>query len=454
MVQSARCDVRKPTSVDGIKSILEEAQEANETVGLRGTGNSYGDPALNEGGILLDFTKMNRILTFDEERGIVDAEPGVTLQQIWELTLPKGWWPAVVSGTMTTTLGGGAAMNIHGKNNFCMGTIGDSILDFDFLTASGEQLTCSREQNADVFHSAIGGIGVLGVFSRLRLQLKRVESGLLRVEPVRTAGFEETFRWFDEHVEDSDYMVGWHDGMARGEALGRGLIHGANYLSADEDTDPKASLQLSNQTLPTRFMGIIPKSWLWLGLWFFLTRTGMRVLNAVKFRAGIKEESKGPVLQSHAGFHFLLDYVPNWKFAYKPGGLIQYQSFIPQPRGVETCRALIEKTHEHGLPPFLVVTKRHRDDPFLMTHGLDGYSMAMDIRVTSRNRERVWAMARELDEIVLSSGGRFYFAKDSVMRPEVLARAWPPETLEAFRSLKQRLDPEGLFSSSLYRRVF
>lgn len=454
MVQSAQCDVRFPTTVDEIRSILAEAEATGQSVGLRGTGNSYGDPSLNDGGILLDLTAMNQILCYDREAGVVDVEPGVTLQEVWERVLSDGWWPPVVSGTMTTTIAGGAAMNIHGKNNFAAGTLGEHILDFELMCADGQVLTCSRDENRDVFYSAIGGFGVLGVFTRLRMDLKRVHSGLLRVEAVSVGSFEETFRWFDEHRDSSDYMVGWHDGLASGESVGRGLIHAAEGLSEGEDDDPTATMSQEGQVLPSRLLWVIPKSWLWMGLWFFLSKVGMRLVNAVKFRSGKREASRGKMLVSHAAFHFLLDYVPNWKFAYKPGGLIQYQSFIPTERAAETCRALIEKTHQHGFPPYLVVTKRHRPDPFLMTHGLDGVSMALDIRVTRSNRERVWAMTREMDEIVLAASGRFYFAKDSVLRTEIMERAWPEDAVAAFRAMKQRLDPNGLLQSDLFRRVF
>ena len=54
-----------------------------------------------------------------------------------------------------------------------------------------------------------------------------------------------------------------------------------------------------------------------------------------------------------------------------------------------------------------------------MTHGLDGFSMAMDFRVTDERRSRMTRLAYEMDEIVLAAGGRFYLAKDSTLRPSV-----------------------------------
>ena len=112
-------------------------------------------------------------------------------------------------------------MNIHGKNNYYAGTFGEHVLDFDLLTVAGEQLRCSREENPDLFHAVIGGAGLLGVVSRLRLRLKRVESGLLRVTPLATRSLVGMMDAIEERKGSADYLVGWVDCWYGG----RGQIH-------------------------------------------------------------------------------------------------------------------------------------------------------------------------------------------------------------------------------------
>ena len=106
------------------------------------------------------------------------------------------------------------------------------------------------------------------------------------------------------------------------------------------------------------------------------------------------------------------------------------------------------------MPNYLAVFKKHKSDPFLLTHGLDGYSMAMDFRVTRRNRERLVAMVRQMDEIVLRAGGRFYFAKDSTLRPEICRAFLGEEAISQFMGLKERCDPAGMLETNLWRRLF
>ena len=66
------------------------------------------------------------------------------------------------------------------------------------------------------------------------------------------------------------------------------------------------------------------------------------LVNALKMRAGPAEARKSPYLQSHGAFHFLLDYVPRWQWMTKPGGLIQFQPFVPKNEAARVLRTLIE----------------------------------------------------------------------------------------------------------------
>lgn len=109
---------------------------------------------------------------------------------------------------------------------------------------------------------------------------------------------------------------------------------------------------------------------------------------------------------------------------------------------------------QRGLPNYLSVLKRHRSDDFLMTHSLDGYSLAMDFRVTRHNRPQLVRLTRDMDEIVLQAGGRFYFAKDSTLRPEAVVASLGESAVSRFCALKAQCDPEGMLQTNLWRRLF
>ncbi|KAA3655687.1 MAG: FAD-binding oxidoreductase [Chloroflexi bacterium] len=444
--------VYRPSTVDELRRVFEVARTNGRSVGLRGGGNSYGDAAMNDENIVLDMRRMNRILEWNPENGRIRLEPGVTLERVWEYILEDGWWVPVATGTMKITVGGGAGMNVHGKNAYKMGTFGDHILEFDLMMPSGEIITCSRDNNSDIFHAAIGGVGLLGCFTSITMQMKRVYSGLLRVQGWIEPDLYHAMDYLEKNQKEADYQVGWLDAFTKGKHLGRAEMHRADYLLPGEDPNPAQTLRLDNQYLPENILGLIPKSSIWMFQLPFWNNFGMRFVNLAKFRAAwLKGHHTG--IQSHAAFHFLLDYF-DWRKPFGPGGLIQYQPFIPVDTAEKAFAEILTLCQQHKLPNYLTVMKRHRPDPFLLTHGLDGFSIAMDFKITNRNRQRMVKLAREMDEIVLKANGRFYFAKDSTLRPETARAYLGQEAIDQFRTLKQRCDPDNILQTNLWRRVF
>lgn len=393
---------------------------------------------------MLDLSGMNQVIAWDSTSGVVRCETGVTLEQLWHTVLPDGWWPPVVSGTMTTTLGGCLGANIHGKNNFRMGTIGEHVLEFTAILPTGAEITCTPKKNADLFYSIIGGLGMLGVITTVTLQMKKVDSGLLEVHAWPTRTLEEQLRILEEEAPNYDYIVGWLDTIT----VGHGQIHAANYIH--DDPDP-AKMQISYQALPDRLFGVMPKSLLHYFLTPFMNNFGVWGINTAKYVASLRRHT---FRQSHAEFHFLLDYVPLWELSYGRNGLIQYQSFLPKETALPTWTEMLALAKKRGLPSYLGVSKRHRPDKFLLSHAVDGFSLALDFKVTDRNRAGLSALLSEFDRMALDAGGRFYFAKNSETSPETTRGFLGEETIEKFKKLKKRTDPDGLLESDLYRRIF
>ena len=444
--------VYRPNTVAELCEVLELGQRMGLSVGMRGAGRSYGDAALNGEHLLLDLSHMNRILNWDAETGVATVEPGVTISQLWQHVLADGWWPPVVPGTMYATLGGCAAMNIHGKNHWQVGTLGDHILGFSLLLATGEVVECSRRNNEDVFSASIGSFGMLGCFTKLSIKMKRVKSGLVRVKGVSVSNMEAMLDVIEDSKDKVDYVVGWVDGLSSGRSCGRGQVHTATYVRRDTGSVPDSSLSVESQQLPRRIMGVIPRRAIWRLVKPFTNKFGMRLINTGKYWLACSADGHS-VEQSLARFNFLLDFVPDWEKGYLPGGLIQYQSFIAYDRAAQAFRDLLMCCRSYHVPPMLCVVKRHRRDDFLVSCGVDGFSMAMDFQVTDRTRERLVRLSRAMDEVVINAGGRFYLAKDSTLHPSTARTYLGGNTISQLAALKKRCDPEGLLQTNLSRRV-
>ncbi|MCB9136557.1 MAG: FAD-binding oxidoreductase [Anaerolineales bacterium] len=441
----------RPTHPAQVAELFEIARKQGSTVTFRGSGRSYGDASLNAGRVIVDLRRMNRILDWNPATGVITCQPGVTIEQLWKYIIEDGWWPPVVPGTMFPTLGGVLGVNIHGKNNWKKGTIGENVLKFTALLPTGEEITCTPED--DLFYAIIGGIGMLGMFTSITMQMKRIYSGNVWVNAWAEPNLAGMLTALDEY-KDYDYDVGWIDCTSDGAGLGRGQMHAAEYLAPNEDPNAVQTMRVDAQILPDTMFGIVPKSIIHLFMQPFMNNLGVWMVNTAKYTMNRTLGNHKRYQQSHVAFNFLLDYVPNWEKAYGSGGLIQYQCFIPKETALDAFSEIIRLGKKRGLPNYLGVLKRHRPDKFLLTHAVDGFSFAQDYRVTRGNRTRLEKLTAELDRVVLEAGGRFYFAKDSTLSRDTVHQYLGQERIEKFRALKGQYDPDGILESDLYRRCF
>ena len=441
----------RPTHVEQIVDLFEQVTRHGWTVAPRGAGRSYGDAALNSGQVVLDLQRMNRVLDWNPATGVIRAEPGVTIEQLWQYCLEDGWWPPVVPGTSRPTLGGCLGMNIHGKNNYRAGTIGEHVLAFEALLPTGELINCTPASDPELFYSLISSAGLLGVFTSITLQLKAVHSGDMEVEELATPNMAAMIDLMEPLKSEADYLVGWVDTTVGGRSMGRGQVHRAQYVAGADEPNLPYSLSREHQDLPDKLLGVLPSAAVWPFMRLGFNNLMMPWVNTGKYLAG-RLSHHHRYRQSLVAFSFLLDSLPIVEYAYGRRGLIQYQSFVPRAAAADTFRAILDLTQRRGLPSYLGVTKRHRPDRFLFSHAVDGYSMALDFPVPSRV-DRLDQMAHDLDRLVLEAGGRFYFAKDSTLTPYAAARYLGEATLARFRALKARCDPHSVLQTELYRRV-
>jgi FAD/FMN-containing dehydrogenase len=440
MATHARSRVYRPLGRDDVVRAICDARERGLSVAARGGGLSYGDAALNEGGAVLDLSGMKRILAFDAERGVVRAEAGATIEDLWQHGLPHGWWPPVVPGTMKATLGGCVAMNVHGKNHAEAGAIGRHVEALTLVTGEGEvrevrrgAASAERAGCGDpTLDEVIGAQGLTGTLVDVTLRMRRVHSGFLDVEACAPRSLPETLDALDRGAREADYSVGWLD--CSGSAAGRSVVHHARYLPEGHGLTGR-SMRPEAQALPGRILGVLPAGQGWRALRPLMNRPGVRLLNAAKFRAAAIRGAHR-YTQEHAAFHFLLDYVPNWKRAYGAHGLIQYQMFVPAEGAREAFADAMHEQRRLGVLSSLAVMKRHtREEVAAASYAVDGYSLAMDFAVgRGRHFSRLMRLCRTFDRILQDYGGRVYAAKDAV----------------GLGLLPERRDPA--FSSNLVRR--
>lgn len=453
MRQRARCLVARPRDSEEMARALSAAARAGMTVGLRGSGRSYGDAALNHDAVVLECSAMDRILAWDPATGEATVEPGVTIEQLWHHTLADGWWPAVVPGTMTVSIGGAAAADIHGKNQWLHGSFAEHVLRFDLMLPSGAIITCGPHQHADVFAGALGGWGLLGCFTSITLRLRRIISGLVHVRQTAHPSLDALLAALEAGTATATHLVGWIDTGARGAQLGRGLLKAMRELAPGEDPDAARSLNVAFQTPSDRVAGVVPVSWVPRLARPIATPAGICLANRAQWWRGGLPGATRPHLERYVPANFVLDYIPNFRRVYAPGGLIQQQTFAPRALAADLFRDILARAQHAGVQPALAVLKKHRPSPIVLGYLCDGYSLALDFAVLRGRESATLRLVRQINALVAEAGGRFFLAKDSTLTAEEFAHAFTPRALEQFRALKATCDPDERLQTDIYRRV-
>jgi len=403
----------------------------------RGLGRSYGDAALNGNAGVIGHALLDRFLSFHDLSGVLECESGVSLAEIIQYFLTRGWFLPVTPGTKFVTVGGAIAADIHGKNHHQDGSFSNLVLDFQLLVPSGEVLLCSPTSHADIFWATAGGMGLTGVVLSARLQLRRVESAYVWVDYHKARDLEDCLAIMEESDERYQYSVAWIDALATGKTMGRSVLMRGNHASAAEMPGP-----IREPLSP-------PAGSEW-NLWFDFPSGALNWLTVKAFNAAYYalQRNSPRQLVSFEKFFYPLDALLHWNRMYGKRGFVQYQIALPQASGREGLRIILDRLARSGRASFLAVLKRFGEaGPGLLTFPLRGYTLALDIPVS----RGLLPFLHELDRMTLDYGGRIYLAKDAALRAEDFAAMYPK--LASFRTIQRKLDPQGLLSSSLARRL-
>ena len=441
------CFLYRANNMVEITRALEVARTQHLTVIPHGAGHSYTDAALNTRGVVIDVTPMRRILSWDAANGVMRVEPGVTLKDIVQAAWKDGWWPYISPSTSEATIGGCTSMNINGKNSWKYGPFGAHILSLDVLLASGDVCTIEPGRDPQLFHAFVGSMGLLGILTSITLQMQRVSSGFVKVRNYTAGSLDEIFALFAGLEGSSDYLEAWLDGFARGNQFGRGyLTSGALSDTKKEAPDPFPVSGRLNQleTSLASLAGVLGRQ---------VLLPGVEMANHAIYgwsrlsRARTSQFALSPFTYwptaAFAGYHTMF-----------PEGAETFQAFVPERCAKVTFKRVLSYSQEEGFMPVWCVIKQHREDTFLLSYQVDGFSLELNYQRTPQTAQRLKQVLQDMISMVIEAGGRFYLAKDHFLTHAQYRQSMGDEAVDAFLQLKQRYDPEMLLQSDLFRRVF
>jgi decaprenylphospho-beta-D-ribofuranose 2-oxidase len=400
----------------------------------RGAGRAYGDAAIGSD-TTLAMTRLDRMIAFDAETLSLTVEAGVTLAQILDAFVPRGFFPPVVPGTRYVTVGGMVAANVHGKNHHKSRGFGSHVERLTLIAADGSPKVCSPTQNTELFRATIGGMGLTGIIRDVTFRLQPIDSAFVRNETVIAPDLDAVFGAFETSREWT-YTVAWVDALARGGALGRSvLLRGEHARRDDLDAHHAAAgWPATGSKLAVPFY--LPA--------YTLNRFSVRAFNSLYFNGHRPGTAVVPLLK----YFFPLDAIGHWNRLYGRRGFVQYQCVIPKSRSREALGDILELVAALGDPSFLTVLKLlGPDEAGLLSFPLEGYTLTLDFHVTAATLR----LAAELDRRVMDFGGRVYLAKDACQSPALVEAGYP--NLNAFRTLRQQSGAAEKFQSLQSQRL-
>jgi len=392
-----------------------------------GMGRSYGDVCLLKDGNLLLTTGMNRLIDFDAETGLLTAEAGVTLAQILDFAVPRGFFLPVSPGTKYVTLGGAIANDIHGKNHHVAGTFGRHITQFELVRSDGTRKLCAPTENPDLYAATIGGLGLTGLISWATLRLKPIVSRKIDYEGIQFHGIDE-FLDLTRESQNIEYTVSWVDVTSTGRNFARGIFMQGDHSSRRDalNSSPKPKLV---------FPFDAPA--------FALNRLSVSLFNTAYFHKQMRQ--RVVALQDYEPFFYPLDKVLRWNRLYGKRGLLQFQYVIPWEHAKEGTIAILHEVAKSGLASFLAVLKVFGDvpSPGLMSFPKPGITLALDFPIKP---DKSFPLFARLADMTLEFGGRLYPAKDAAMTASQFQAFYPQwEQFARYR------DP--MLTSSFWERV-
>src|SRR5262245_53725991 len=165
--------VVRPQSGEDVAAVMRYARTQSVPVATRGEAHTQSGQALTDGGILLDLTSPERILSVDEAALSADCEAGVKWETLVRQVVPRGLVPPVLTNNLGVTVGGTLSVAGLGVASFRYGTQGDNVTEIEAVTGQGDVVVCSATQNQEVFDAVRSGLGQFGVITRARLKLRR-----------------------------------------------------------------------------------------------------------------------------------------------------------------------------------------------------------------------------------------------------------------------------------------
>ncbi|WP_405408227.1 D-arabinono-1,4-lactone oxidase [Streptomyces decoyicus] len=408
-----------PASTEELAAAVRAAAEDGLTVKAVGSGHSF-TPAAATDGLLVRPDRLTGIRRVDREAGTVTVAAGTPLKRLNETLAAHGLSLANMGDIMEQTVSGAAATGTHGTGRDSA-SIATQITALELVTADGSVLTCSAEENPDVFTAARLGLGALGVVSELTFAVEPEFLLTAREEPM---AFDEVTDRFDELVAENEHFEFYwfpHTGSC-------------NTKRNNRSQGPAAP--------PGKVSGWVEDELLSNGVFQLVCAVGRAVPAAIPGIAKIS--SRALSARTYTDIPYKVFTSP------RRVRFVEMEYALPRAAAVAALgelKALVERSDFKVSFPVEVRTAPADDIALSTASGRDTVYLAVHM-YRGTPYEAYFAAA---ERIMTAHDGRPHWGKLHTRDAAYLADVYP--RFGEFTAVRERLDPERRFANAYLRRV-
>ena len=432
-----------PRTRDELAQIVRSASQKGLSISLSGCRHSMGGQQFATDSICTDSRSLDRVISFDRERGLIEAEPGIQWPELIRAYLEaqadraNQWGIAQKqTGADTFTLGGSLSSNVHGRG-LAMKPLISNIESFTLINAEGKSIRCSRDENNELFRAAIGGYGLFGLIGTVTLRLVPRQKLRRAVEIVHASDLPKRF---EERIAQKflygDFQFSVDEKSP--DFLQRGVF--SCYEPVDEHEPIVAEKKLRDDD--------------WLDL-LRLAYTDRE--KAFKRYSDYYLSTNGQTYWSDTSQ--LSAYLPNYaqKIREQIGGnessLIITEIYVPRtdlPDFLAQAAELLRSNRTIVI--YGTVRLIERDDESFLAWAKESYACIIFNLLTLHTPDGIEASARSFRGLIglaIARGGSYYLTYHKFAKPEQVMACYPQ--FKQFLDLKRKYDPTERFQSDWYR---
>ena len=436
-------ELLKPRTREELAEIVRSASRKGLPISVSGCRHSMGGQQFATDSICIDTRSLDRVISFDQAHGLIEAETGIQWPKLIETYLnaqadtAKQWGIAQKqTGADTFTLGGSLSSNVHGRG-LAMKPLISNIESFKLINADGKSIRCSRDENNELFRLAIGGYGLFGLIDTVTLRLVPRQKLRRVVEIIRA---EDLPRRFEERSAQNflygDFQFSVDERSP--DFLQLGVF--SCYEPVDEDEPVHAAKELRDDD--------------WLDL---LRLAYTNRAKAFQRYSDYYLSTNGQTYWSDT--NQLSAYLPNYPQRIREliGGdessLIITEIYVLQsdlPRFLANAAELLRSNGTTVI--YGTVRLIEKDNESFLAWAKERYACIIFNLLTFHTTQGIEASARSfrgLIDLAMARGGSYYLTYHKFAKPEQVMACYPQ--FKEFLKLKRKYDPSERFQSEWYR---